>query len=290
VPELRLATLDDAPAAAELFAARELADFGESSRSVEELRSWWAEDPLEERWLAWLDGRCAGYAMLFDDRAEAAEIHDESCTHPELEGRGVATALFDKLEGLAREKAFLAVRATAWTDLGRRFLEARGYRYDTCFWRMEADLAAAPRPQPPEGYRLEAYRENEDDEALYACALASGDDWYQGASFGLWVRHRHARADYDPRGWSVAWAGDELAGGALGFPLKGRAWILDVFVAPGHRERGLGQALMQDCLRRAREVGCTHVALEVHAENAVRVYERAGLRATRRYDTFEKTL
>ena len=104
--EVRPATPADAAEVAQLFAARERADFGESSRTEEEIRGWWAEEPDALRWLAWLDGRCAGYARLLDGGAEAAEIHDDSCTHPELEGRGVATALFDRLEELARERPF----------------------------------------------------------------------------------------------------------------------------------------------------------------------------------------
>jgi len=291
VLELRPATLDDAAAVAELLSARETADFGEASFTEELIRGWWAEEPDGIRWLVWLDGRCAGYGRLFDDGAEAAEVHDESCTHPELEGRGVATALFDRLEGLAGEKAFLAIRATAWTDPGRVFLGGRGYRFAESFWRMEVDLAdELPRPLVPAGYVLDAYREHEDDEALYECAASAGADWAYGASFELWRRHRHARPDYDPRGWAVARSDDGIAGGVLGFPLHGRAWILDVFVAPEHQGRGLGLALVHDCFGRLRDVGCSHVGLEVERENAIRVYERAGMRVTRRYDVHEKAL
>src|SRR5207245_9405520 len=117
-------------------------------------------------------------------------------------------------------------------DAGRSVLEHRGYRVAASFWRLEADLGDEPRPGAPDGYRLEAYRGHEDDEALYACALSAETDWAYGASFALWARYRHSRADYDPRGWAVAWSGDEIVGGALGFPLQGSAWILDVFVAP----------------------------------------------------------
>jgi GNAT superfamily N-acetyltransferase len=290
VLELRLASLEDAAAAAELLFARELLDFGESSRTEEEPRGWWAEDPVAKRWLAWLDGRCAGYACLFDGEAEVAEIHDESCTHPELEGLGVATALFDELEGSARERAFQRIRATAWSEAGRSFLERRGYRFASSFWRLEAALGDAPRPEAPDGSRLDSYREHEDDEALYACAMSVEADWAYGASFALWARYRHSRADYDPRGWAVARTGNEIVGGALGFPLQGKAWILDVFVALEHQGRGLGLAVVQDCLRRLCEVGCNHVGLEADAENAMRLYERAGLRITRRYDTYEKPL
>ena len=288
--EVRPATLDDVAATAELLGARELADFGERSLREEQLHAWWAEEPTAQRWLVWLDGRCAGYGRLFDDDAEVAEIHDESCTHPELEGRGVASALFDRLEAIAREKAFSTIRATAWTDRGRDFLAGRGYRFVEPFWRMEIELGSTPAPAPPEGYRLDDYREDEDDAALYACAKTTDAQWVDGASLGLWQRHRHSRPDYDPRGWAVARSGDEVAGAALGFPLAGKAWILDVFVAPEHQGRGLGLALMRECFRRLAKLGCARAGLEVEADNAVRLYERAGMRVTRRYDVHEKAL
>ena len=289
--DLRPATLDDMPAVVELLGARESADFGQSNITEALLRGWWAEEPDAIRWLAWLEGRCAGYARLFDDGAVAAEVHDESCTHPELEGRGVGSALFDRLEEQAREKAFLEIRATAWTETGRAFLHDRGYRYLESFWRMEAELTdAPPSPRPPAGYVLDGYREHEDDEALYACATAAGGDWAGAASLELWRRQRHSRADYDPRGWAVARVAGGIAGGVLAFPLAGNAWILDVFVAPEHQHRGLGEALMLDCFRRLRDLGCTHAGLEVDAQNAIRLYERVGMRVTRRYDVHEKAL
>ena len=98
---------------------------------------------------------------------------------------------------------------------------------------MEAELTdELPAAQARAGYVLDGYREHEDDEALYACAISAGGNWAYGASFELWRRGRHSRVDYDPRGWAVARVGGGVAGAALGFPYEGSAWILDVFAPP----------------------------------------------------------
>jgi mycothiol synthase len=56
---------------------------------------------------------------------------------------------------------------------------------------------------------------------------------------------------------------------------------------------GLGLVLLQSGLRAMWQRGHTHVGLEVNSENetgATRLYERAGMRVTRRYATYEKAL
>lgn len=93
--------------------------------------------------------------------------------------------------------------------------------------------------------------------------------------------------------WRVDVAGDEIAGAGLGFGERHLGWILDLAVSPRHRRRGLGVALLQSTFRAfvGREV--TRIGLEVDAENetgATRLYERAGMRVTRRYATYEKPL
>ncbi|HWB77792.1 MAG TPA: ribosomal protein S18-alanine N-acetyltransferase [Nannocystaceae bacterium] len=46
------------------------------------------------------------------------------------------------------------------------------------------------------------------------------------------------------------------------------AHLLRIAVAPEHRRRGLARVLVRTVLARAAELGCTHVDLEVAADNA----------------------
>ena len=85
----------------------------------------------------------------------------------------------------------------------------------------------------------------------------------------------------------------EVAGAALCFGDRHLGWVLDLAVGSLSRKRGLGLALLQSGFRALYLGGHTHVGLEVDSENetgATRLYERAGMRITRRYATYEKRL
>jgi ribosomal protein S18 acetylase RimI-like enzyme len=58
--------------------------------------------------------------------------------------------------------------------------------------------------------------------------------------------------------------------------------IHDIAVAPGHRGKGVGQALLQGVEAEARRRGCCKVTLEVREDNdiAKAAYVRAGFQAT----------
>ena len=52
--------------------------------------------------------------------------------------------------------------------------------------------------------------------------------------------------------------------------------VHDLAVTAAHRRKGVGRALLEDVLRRARDAGCAKVTLEVREDNvnAKRLYER----------------
>lgn len=61
-------------------------------------------------------------------------------------------------------------------------------------------------------------------------------------------------------------------------------WLEELYVCPESREGGIGHALLQACLERARERGMRAVELEVDSTHrrAVSLYRRAGFRFLRR--------
>ena len=122
---------------------------------------------------------------------------------------------------------------------------------------------------------------------LSSCAVC------EPSPLGAWLGKRKRRSDYDARGWLLAWADGAVVGGSLAFPDLERAWVLDLFVADAERGRGLGLALLQETFARLWPLGVRHVGLEVDAENetgATRLYEKAGMRVTRRFDVYEEAL
>jgi mycothiol synthase len=224
-----------------------------------------------------------------------ANLEDESCVHPEARGRGVGARLLDFAEGWARERDLPRLHAHVVNEDGRRLVEERGHKLVRYFWRMEIDLAdEPPEPELP-GFTVRAYRPGEDDEALHAMHQeAFAEHWeFTPEPLEKWLRWRLERSDYAPELWRVAFARGEVAGAALCFGQRHLGWVLDLAVGPGWRKRGLGLALLQSGFRALWQRGHTHVGLEVDSDNetgATRLYERAGMKVTRRYATYEKRL
>jgi len=284
---------------AALIDARDRADFDEQrpiAFSGEELRAWWARNPEQletDVWLVLAGDQVVGWAAAGQD-GEIADVADESCVHPDFRGRGIGTRLVELAESWARERSLPRLHMHAVTQKGRRLFAARGFELVRYFWRMEIYPGEEPpRPDPPGGFSIRAYEPGTDDEVLHAMHQeAFAEHWeFNPRPLESWLRWRTTRSDYLPELWQLAFHGEELAGAALGFGQSGLGWILDLAVAPKWRKRGLGLALLQRSFHELYKRGFTQIGLEVDSENetgATRLYERADMRVTRRYATFEK--
>jgi len=297
---IRTPTLDDAPAVAALIEARDRADFDEERPIVftgQQFRDWWARAPerLADMWLVLAGEQAVGWAAAGQE-GEIANLVAESCVRPDFRGRGIGGRLVELAESWARERSLPRLHMHAVTDEARQLFEAHGFELVRYFWRMEILLDDEPvRTEPPDGFTIRSYEPGADDEALYAMHQeAFAEHWeFTTQPFEDWLRWRTTRGDYVPELWQLAFEGDELAGAALGFGQTGLGWILDLAVAPKWRKRGLGLALLQRSFRELYRGGFTQIGLEVDSENetgATRLYERAGMRVTRRYATFEKPI
>jgi mycothiol synthase len=298
---VRAPTLEDAQRVAALIAERDRADFGEVdgiSFTGDELREWWALDEaaLEtDAWIGLLDGEVVAYTRARRER-DLANLEDESCVHPAARGLGVGSNLLDLAEGWARDRGLARIQMHVVSDDGRRLAEDRGHELVRYFWRMEIDLAdEVPKPEQPQGIVLRAYRPGNDDQALHAAHQdAFAEHWeFTPEPLAEWLKWRVERSDYHPALWRLATDGEEIAGAALCFGERNLGWILDLFVRQPWRQIGLGDALLRSGFRALRLRGHTRVGLEVDSENetgATRLYERAGMRITRRYATYEKPL
>ena len=298
---MRAPTLDDAHDVAALIAERDRADFDEVDAiafSGDELRQWWRLDQAAlatDAWIAVLDGNVVGYARASRER-DLADVEDESCVHPDVRGTGIGSRLLDLAEQWARKRDLARLQVHVVNEDGRRLVEGRGHELVRFFWRMEIDLAdEPPEPEPPGNLVIRSYRPGEDDAALHAAHQeAFAEHWeFTPNSLDDWLRSRLERSDYHPELWRLAWEGDEVAGAALCFGDRHVGWVLDLFVGPRRRRQGLGLVLLESGFRALWRRGHTHVGLEVDSENetgATRLYERAGMKITRRYATYEKAL
>jgi ribosomal-protein-alanine N-acetyltransferase len=71
---------------------------------------------------------------------------------------------------------------------------------------------------------------------------------------------------------------DEVLGYAVCWTLAGESHLLNIAVDPARRGRGIGRALLSECIRRAAGAGASRVFLEVRAGNeaAQRLYRSMG--------------
>lgn len=294
---VRHATMADARGVAELHVARDAVDFGEK-HEPHDVAAWWSEDREKlavDVWVAVEAGRTIGYAEMRRD-GEAAELADESCVHPDARGRGLGTHLVEIAEGWARERGLPVMRASVSNDDGRRLLRERGYELVRHFWRMEITVAEEPDvPPTPEGVELRTYRRGDDDRAVWEVIQDSfRNHWgWIPRPFERWLSTRERRSDYVPGLWQLALVDGEVVGAVLPFGYRHYGWVLELGVRDRWRGRGIGLVLLRTAFRELWRRGHTQIGLEVDAANetgATRLYERAGMRVTRRYDTYERRL
>ena len=278
---------------------------GVGDTTADEVRAWLEApnaDLERDRALAVLpDGRLAGYADMTED-GERTRYWIDLRFSAERGQPAAGSLLLEAMERRARELALpgavARVPIPAAHDVARELLEDRGYRLIRHSLRMAAELDPPPvAPEWPAGVAVRAF-EREDEERVYEAHMdAFADHWeFVRQSYEEWS-HWHFRPPFDPSLWFLATAAEEIAAVCLCRPNESGdpdlGWVSVLGVRPPCCRRGLGLALLRHAFREFARRGKPRVGLGVDAENttgAVRLYERAGMRITRRYDAYEKPL
>lgn len=294
---VRAPAWEEAEAIAALLNAHAAALHGEADVTAGFVAEW-LEDPDLAMRLAVTEGEhaCYGDLMVSPDGTRADLDVREHPSHP-----GVANAMLDELERVARERGAVSVRAYAAVGEVSMLavLADRGYRAVRHSFRMQIALdAEIAEPKWPEGVVVRTMVEGEERAVHEANNDAFSDDWhFQPQSFESWARWNLGGERFDRSLKFVAADGADIAGICLsslhwsGDP--GYGWVGILGVRPVWRRRGLGLALLQNAFAEFRRRGCNRVGLGVDGENAtgaVELYERAGMHGERRQDTFEKSL
>ena len=301
-PTVRRPTEDDAATIADVCNAlsRTLYDTGDVDERA--VREWFAMPDLA-MFLAERDGVAVGYCDVRRDH-DGGRFPIDLRVHPDAAGAGVADTLLAAAEEWSRSHAEPGALLRGYVPErdgeGRQALERRGYRLIRHSFQMQIDLPGELEPPAwPDGIAVRLYDRDRDEQAVYECHQESfSDHWdFQRIPIERWRGFMVERASFDPALWWLAEENGELAGICLnawhfsGDPTFG--WIGDLGVRRPWRRRGLALALLRHSFADFKERGATRVGLGVDAENttgAVRLYERAGMRAVRRNDTYEKAL
>jgi mycothiol synthase len=295
---VRRPTLADLPAALAVAQAAEAEVLGESVWYEQELREDWERADLErDAWFVELDGKLAGYAVVYERHGE--ELIVDGYVHPDVRGRGVGSELLRLTEELALDEGLAKVHnATLSADARARDLfDSRGYTPIRWFRRMLIELEEAPSVDVPQGIELRRYRHPEEAELVHeTIELAFADHWnHRRRPFGEWAKRHIDRADFDPTLWWVALEGDELVGAAVcDWKRNGDwGWISLLGVRPEWRRRGIAQALLRETFAEFFRRGERRVALGVDAQSetgATKLYEQAGMHVRFEVVVYEKTL
>jgi mycothiol synthase len=295
---VRRPTYDDIDAVVELGNAFERVFSGAASFTAEHVADEWRRLDIESD--AWLvaapDGRLAGYAIL-EEEGEG-RFRSDGYVHPELRGLGAGGMLVDLAEERARERGASSVQNTilATDEAAAAVLEHRGYRPTRHFYRMAVELGKSP-PEPawPDGIRAEPFDPTDAVAVHEAIEEAWQDHWdHRPRPFELFRERILEGPRYDASLWTVARAGDEIAGCTIcEADYYEMGWVRSLSVRRPWRRVGLGMALLLNAFRQFHERGERRVGLGVDAESptgATRLYERAGMTVVEQLTIYRKEL
>lgn len=287
--------------------AAAIAEHGASDFSVEDFRSGWQRSDFDLATDAWLvvasDGQLVAYADV--THRQHAIIDTWVSVHPDHLERGIGTYLMRQTEARAREHIPLAapqvrVVIQRWISTvntpALRLAEHEGYAPVRRFLRMLADLTdTIPAPQWPDGIAVRTFIPGHDERAVYDAFQASFQDhWgHIPVPYDLWEQRMFKRDDFDSSLSFLALDGDQIAGFALCRPYLDMGWVDDLGVLRPWRRNGLGLALLLHAFHAFQQRSLLKAGLGVDAQSltgATRLYERAGMRAFRQWDIYEKEL
>jgi mycothiol synthase len=206
--------------------------------------------------------------------------------------QGIGTALVEAVLPVLRGRGepYLLLHVPAGETAGRRFAEARGFRYRaTLHWMERPGSDACPSPSAPDGILLRGFDPAAED--LAALVALMNDAFADHATPVSWTRDeiaaRHAQPEFDPAGTLLAADGahpEHLVGFArASVETRDTGPIGEIHligVLPAWRGRGLGRALLRWGIRYLQEGQVPVIGLAVTAANApaLRLYEAHGFR------------
>ncbi len=316
---VRPVTMDDLQNATDLFNAADRPFFGNDQHELEESRLEW-ENPdfsIEKSTRAVFTeaGNMVGYIEVFDNRPMPVRPFIWGRIHPDYEGRGIGTFLFEWAENRAKE-VFTRVPEDAAITLiadaldkktgARRFLEDMGMTSERGGYIMLIEMdSPQDAPTLPEGIRIIPSTEYNGERANIYRAIRESFQDHRGfveedfeTAFARWDRYwSNDQHYYDPAVWLLAMDGDQIVGVSIcrtqSHNGEDRGHVSQLGVIRDYRRRGIAMALLVETFRTFWGRGKKKVDLGVDATsltNAVALYERAGMHVDHHYLTYEKEL
>ena len=248
-------------------------------------RVWfWASRGLErEQWRQWVakvDGRIVGSAWANFEWSVPTPGKGRFwiAVAPESRGRGIGSALHERVDEYLRERGAWRIRSQVDADpAGERFLVARGFQRSGADRVSQLDLASASLPEPsaPQGFRIEPLGNVRDRfEDLYEICAAGeidmpGDEPETAMAIEDWKLDDYGVPDLSDEGSFVALEGERAV--SLAFlavdPSRRLAHNQMTATLPGFKRRGLAIAVKAASARWAQANDFERILTENDAEN-----------------------
>ena len=282
-------TAADARAVFEVMAAQEKHDVGSVEIEEADIVADWQRPGyvVEDHGIGVLDasGVLVAYAEhVRHDRGDAA-------VHPDHRGRGLGTALAGWMQDTARAAGATVVgMPVPEGSAGDRLLEALGYHVRWNSWVLTLPEGATVPDRPlPEGYAVRAAASDEERRGAWNVNEDAFLEWSDRPrdTFEEWQADTvlrpgfedwHLRVVLDPAGEVVGMAFLVMAAQEDG---STQAYIARLATRKDQRGRGLGQVLLVDAFRVAREHGASSSSLSTDSRTgALGLYEKVGMVVT----------
>jgi len=257
------------------------------------------------------DGTLVGLAECWLIHKPPVHPWNWVCVHPDHMGLGIWEYLLAWGENRSRAALELTepgLRVAPRTGVEHHnraaveIIQNLGWNHIRSYYRMETDLWAAPEvPALPAGVTIRPYDPATETEAVYHCMNAAFRDHfgYVEQPFETGFREfKHNLIDepgYDGNYWFVAVADGQIIGISLCRPVDTEdaemGWVMELGVRREWRKQGIAFALLKHSFASFYARGQKRAGLGVDASSltgALRLYERAGMRAARQFDQFEK--
>ncbi len=302
--EIRSPSFEDVERVAEVLLADDLAEMGESDLDADFVRDQWSKPGVELSEDAWVvtdpNETIVAHTNLSPD-GEGKLKSIAGVVHPEHRGRGIGSALLDRLEARASDRlrgipaGILHTAVNVSDPVAAALVRSRGFEHVRTFRHLQIDLDGSPGDpgDSPAGIEIRGIEPERDLRRIHAIFVeAFSQEWgYRVIPFEEWVGLEVETASYDPSLWLFATDGDEAVGALSGVVWGDRGWVGELGVRAPWRGRGIASALLRRAFATFASRGLARVMLNVDSENstgAVRLYERAGMRTVRAWDVYEK--
>ena len=232
--------------------ADQLADDVEPTIDAHFLRQVWSRSCLRSgrRWLGRHRRRRSIVAYGQVGREEGDGVWSWGVVHPEQRGRGIGSALFDRIEQRA-STVLAGVPSPRFRQSmngadrrRRRDVTAPGLRPIRHFWHMQIDLDGPSRSRAsPDGIEIAGIEPRDDLPAIHGILQAAfaDDPLDRLEPFDRWAEEHTTGPSYDPTLWLLARDGGMPVGALIANVGEDVGWVDWLAVLGSHRGRGIGR-------------------------------------------------